>query len=336
MAEGDWQDTPAAGRVRVLSPRGTVHGAGILVAPGLVLSCAHVVAGALGARPGPAPPADPVLLDAAGFPDAPRGTATVVAGGWFPGPLDGAPGGDLAVLATDWRPPDAVRPAPLGRCDAPPGREVRMYGYPGRAPDGLWATARLAGSGGPHPHWVQLDGTGATAAWIAPGFSGAGVWDPAARRVVGMVTAAFNDRQTRAAWMLPLQEAARAWPDLAPALDGHNPPPARPAPAPEPPLPDDRAQFALADALLGIRHVEEDGGAALRQLLPAPLRHGIRSHPRPRLQLFHLVQACVDHREGRRALVDAVRLLDDGSRPARAALALLDELWPADPGGDAR
>ncbi|QDQ13001.1 S1 family peptidase [Streptomyces spectabilis] len=339
MAEGDGQSTPAAGRVRVLTSAGALRGAGIMVAPGSVLTCAHVVAGALRQESSTAP-VGAVGLDVGGHPDLARGEATVVADGWFPGPLDGARGGagdgagggDLAVLTTTWQPPPGVGCARLGPCGDPDRREVHVYGHPARAPDGLWSRASLVGRGGPHRDWVQLDGLDSATAWIEPGFSGAAVWDPATGRVVGMVTAALGDRATRAAWMLPMEAAARLWPALAPAVNGHAPPGAAPR-APKPPT--DHQQFALADALLRVSLVEEDRAATLRRLLPPHIRHGVRDHPRPRLQVFYVVQACVDHHDGRAALVAALRLLDESSAAAGAALALIDEVWPRDPGGDA-
>ncbi|GGV26435.1 trypsin-like peptidase domain-containing protein [Streptomyces spectabilis] len=331
MAEGDGQSTPAAGRVRVLTPTGALRGAGIIVAPGSVLTCAHVVAGAL-RQDGPTAPVGAVGLDVGGHPDRARGEASVAADGWFPGPLDGARGGDLAVLTTTWRPPPGVGFARLGPCGDPDRREVHVYGHPARAPDGLWSRASLVGRGGPHRDWVQLDGLDSATAWIEPGFSGAGVWDPATGRVVGMVTAALGDRGTRAAWMLPMEAAARLWPALAPAVTGHAPPGAAPSAA-KPPT--DHQQFALADALLRVSLVEEDRAATLLRLLPAHIRHGVRDHPRARLQVFYVVQACVDHRDGRAALVAALRMLDESSEAAGAALALFDEVWPQGPGGDA-
>ncbi|MEV6838142.1 trypsin-like peptidase domain-containing protein [Streptomyces sp. NPDC051133] len=331
--------------MRVLSAGGVLRGAGILVRPGTVLTCAHVVASAIGAgEDDPArAPARPVLVDVPGRPDLPAGEATVVPDGWFPGPLAGGSGGDLAVLRTAWSPPDGTAAARLGPCGEPDRREVAMYGHPAGSPDGLWSRARLVGRGGPHPDWVQLEGLGSTGVRVSHGFSGAGVWDPAARRVVGMLTAAYSDQQAKVAWMLPLEAAARMWPDLAPALgtSAHGPEPGAPAGGPpQPPpaepwaaLPSDQEQFALADALLNVPQIEDDGAATLRGLLPARIRRTVRTHPRPRLQLFFVVQACVEHPHGRQALVEALRLLDDESRPARSALELLDRLWPAAPGG---
>ncbi|WP_051855990.1 effector-associated domain 2-containing protein [Streptomyces sp. NRRL B-1347] len=334
MAEGDGQSTPAAGRVRVLTPAGALRGAGIMVAPGSVLTCAHVVAGALRLPAGSAAPTGTVRVDVGGHPGAAPGEAAVAPDGWFPGPVDGGGVGDFAVLTTTWKPPPDVGFARLGPCGEPDRREVSVYGHPARAPDGLWSRANLAGRGGPHMEWVQLDGLDSATAWIEPGFSGAGVWDPATRRVVGMLTAALGDGRTRAAWMLPMEAAARLWPALAPAVNGRPPPGAEPG-GENPQLPTDHQQFALADALLRVSLVEEDRAATLRRLLPAHIRHGVRDHPRARLQVFYVVQACVDHRDGRGALVAALRMLDESSEPARAALALFDEVWPQAPGGDA-
>ncbi|MFR0358920.1 effector-associated domain 2-containing protein [Streptomyces sediminimaris] len=347
MVNGDTADSAALGGVRVLSPRGAVQGAGILVLPGTVLTCAHVVASALRpGRDGLEAPTRAVLVDAPGHPDVAAGEAVVVARGWFPGPLAGGSGADLAVLRTRWSPPRSLAPARLGPCGEPDLREVGACGHPVGAPDGLWSTARLVGRGGPHRDWIQLEGLGAAGARVGPGFSGAGVWDPAARRVVGMITAAYGDRQAKVAWMLPMEAAARMWPDLAGAVE----PPGRGVPggpgrdAPGGPgwwagPPSDRDQFALADALLNVAQVEEDHGAALRGLLPPAIRRAVRTHARPRLQLFFLVQACAEHPGGREALVGALRLLDDESQAAKAALGLFEDLWPAAPaapGGGAR
>ncbi|MFD9907672.1 hypothetical protein [Streptomyces sp. NPDC059063] len=82
-----------------------------------------------------------------------------------------------------------------------------------------------------------------------------------------MVIATYrNTRQDRAAWMLPMQAAARLWPPLAPLLggsapriprlDGSAPQACTPGPDPEPPS--DRHQFALADALVGALRMLDD------------------------------------------------------------------------------
>lgn len=331
MAKGDTAEAAALGRVRVLSARGVVQGAGILVMPGVVLTCAHVVASAVGQGQGQgrpdARPTTAVLVDVPGCPGGAAGEAVVMPDAWFPGPLAGGAGGDLAVLRTGWAPPDGTAVARAGPCGEPDRREVHVYGFPAGAPEGLWSRVRLVGRGGPHRGWIQLEGIGAAGARISHGFSGAGVWDPVARRIVGMITAAYTAPQAKAAWMLPLEAAARMWPGLTAALE---PPVSLLGPSSPP---SDRDQFALADALLNVPLVEDDDGATLRSLLPPRIRRAVRTHDRPRLQLFFLVQACVQHPDGRRALVDSMRLLDDESQPARAVLELVETLWPTVPGG---
>ncbi|MEV2234534.1 trypsin-like peptidase domain-containing protein [Streptomyces phaeochromogenes] len=324
MAHGDTAGAAALGRVRVLSSRGVVQGAGILVMPGVVLTCAHVVASAVSQGRGrtEAVPVGSILVDVPGAPSGTTGEATVVPDGWFPGPLAGGSGSDLAILRTEWTPPDGTTVARVGPCGEPDRREVNMYGFPAGASDGLWSRARLVGRGGPHQDWIQLEGISAVGIRVSHGFSGAGVWDPVARRVVGMITAAYTDSQAKAAWMLPLEAATRMWPELAAALEPLAPPRGSLSP------PSDRDQFTLADALLNVPLIEDDGGATLRGLLPPRIRRTVRAHARPRLQLFFVVQACAEHPDGRRALVESIRLLDDESQPARAALQLVEKLWP--------
>ncbi|MFI1014398.1 trypsin-like peptidase domain-containing protein [Streptomyces sp. NPDC020965] len=418
----------------MLTAGGGVLGAGVYVAPGHVLTCAHVVAAALGAAGGRTPAAPPpgaVFLGAPGSPDAAPVKAVVVDGGWFPGPLDGGRSVDLAVLRFSGPPPGGVVPAVLAASGEPDGRELSVYGHPVAAPAGIWSVVRAVGWGGPHHEWVQLAGTGPTGAGIERGFSGAGVWDPVARGIVGLVTAAYRERGAKVAWMLPLEVAGGLWAPLAGLLAagptdgatartagagtptraatieatvgagaepltrasepatieaaaigaGAEPPtraaatavgaeavaepptgaavteagapttrttPAAPtteapttAATPAAPTtgaaepPSDTDQFAIADALLRIAAVEDDSAATLRRLLPPAIRHNVRTHPRARLQTYYLVQACADHRQGREALTEALRLVDDSSEPARAALALLDRVWPLATGGDA-
>ncbi|MFD9193353.1 trypsin-like peptidase domain-containing protein [Streptomyces phaeochromogenes] len=317
-------------------------GAGVLVFPGVVLTCAHVVASAVGQRQGQdrghtdGVPVDSVLVDIPGDPAGTAGEATVVPDGWFPGPLSGGSDGDLAILRTAWTPPGGAAVARIGPCGEPDRREVNMYGFPSGASDGVWSRARLVGRGGTHRDWIQLEGIGAAGIRIARGFSGAGVWDPVARRVVGMVTAAYTDPQTKVAWMLPFEAAAHMWPRLAEVLEPPAPAQgsARKSGQRSLPPPSDRDQFALADALLNVPLIEDDGGAALRGLLPPRIRRAVRTHVRPRLQLFFLVQACAQHPDGRQALVESLRLLDDESQPARAALELFETHWPTDSVGE--
>jgi hypothetical protein len=195
-------------------------------------------------------------------------------------------------------------------------------GYPRGAPAGIIATARLTGRGGPCPEWLQLDGLRTTGAVVERGFSGAAVWDPARRRVVGLVTAGHTDRALKVAWMLPVEAAVRLWPPLSGALRSPSRPPCTPPPV--------QQQYDLADALLDVPQIGYDSGRALREALPPAVRRNIRDHPWPRQQLHAVVQACTDHPDGCEALRAAVLSLGGGSVSALGALEVLDRICCVD------
>ena len=113
--------------VRVLAADGTYAGLGYRIAPDLVITCAHVVAAALGTDPRePTPPTGKVLLD---LPFAPGGEAGIQASaalapdGWLP-VGEGSKATDLALLRID----DAGTTLPLPRS---PGRPSPLTLAPG-------------------------------------------------------------------------------------------------------------------------------------------------------------------------------------------------------------
>lgn len=323
---------PERGQVRVLARDGSLSGAGVLVArqgaAPHVLTCAHVVTGALGE------PSGTLIVDLPGRDwSAP---AHPLAEGWSPPPPldDPVPGtdltghGDLAVLALGPGHPGlplGCGPVPLARCGPPDGQRVSVIGYPRGASAGIIATARLAGTGGACPEWVQLDGLRPTGAVVERGFSGAAVWDPARRRVIGLVTAAHTDRSAKVAWMLPVEAAVRLWPPLAGAVRG----PGRQRCTP----PSLEQRYALADALLDVPQIGYDSGRTLRAELPPPIRRNIRDHVFPRQQLQAVVESCTGHEDGCRALRSAVLNLGGGSVAAGEAAALLSRICCTGEGG---
>src|SRR2546421_4824705 len=131
-ASGGW-------RVRICLPAGPVCGAGVLIDPEHVVTCAHVVPG------GRHTPEGAVVE----FPDSADRRArhvTVVA---FEPPGDGERG-DVAVLRlTGAAPPDVV-PARLAACGTvTAGREGRAYRLAGPGPAGGGAPGRLVRRNGP-------------------------------------------------------------------------------------------------------------------------------------------------------------------------------------------
>ncbi|MER5580578.1 trypsin-like peptidase domain-containing protein [Streptomyces asoensis] len=186
---------------------GRVAGAGFLVTPRRVLTCAHVVH-----------EADPQALtvtftERPGLPAVP---ARVIAdGGWGGGTADP---GDLAVLELAYDAP--IAPAALAPVDAAhdrrPGRPRKLvvYGFPLGFDEGTLAEYRITATQLLNREWIQLEAWQPGGQPLAPGFSGAAVTLADTGEVVGMVTAAAGDRGVHNGRMMPTEVMARYWPDL--------------------------------------------------------------------------------------------------------------------------
>ncbi|MGQ4459254.1 nSTAND1 domain-containing NTPase [[Kitasatospora] papulosa] len=176
--------------MRIRSVDGDVAGAGFLVGPDLVCTCAHVVEEAFGL---PAPvdkaPGGSVNLDFPLLSARPSARASVVS--WRHG------GADVALLRLD-RPVEGARP--VGLVD---GTDVwehpfRVFGHPDGADHGVWVrgTLRAGMAAGLLQMEAHLPGPRVT-----EGFSGSPVWDDAQGGVVGMTVAAHRGEST--AYLLP-------------------------------------------------------------------------------------------------------------------------------------
>ncbi|MEV7585279.1 nSTAND1 domain-containing NTPase [Streptomyces erythrochromogenes] len=178
-----------ASQVRIRSADGEVVGAGFLVAPDLVCTCAHVIGRARGPAPGDDPAAGSVDLDFPLVEGRPAARAGVVS--WR------HEGRDVALLRLN-APVAGSRPAPLVDGTSVWGHTFRALGYPYGADQGVWASGVLrAGQGS---GWVQMEVRGSGPA-IVGGFSGSPVWDDAQDGVVGMTVAAHQGDRT--AYLLP-------------------------------------------------------------------------------------------------------------------------------------
>ncbi|MFJ8104878.1 trypsin-like peptidase domain-containing protein [Streptomyces sp. NPDC096132] len=187
---------------------GQVAGAGFLITPRKVLTCAHVV------RQGGA--ADALTVTFTERPGSPAVPARVIAdGGWGGGPTDL---GDLAVLELAYDVP--IAPAALAPVDAAHGqradrpRKLVVYGFPVGFDEGTLAEYRITATQLLNREWIQLEAWQPGGQPLAPGFSGAAVTLADTGEVVGMVTAAAGAQGVHNGRMMPTEVMARYWPDL--------------------------------------------------------------------------------------------------------------------------
>lgn len=177
-------------------------GGGVLLAGGLVLTCAHVVNAALGRRPESAQrPEDPVLVD---FPlsRTAANSARVVA--WSP--LVELGEGDVAVVALDGGASHALEPLPLIVRTVPADELLKVFGFPSYRPKGVWKReVQVAGplAGG----WQQLLGGRDRGYKLQAGFSGCPIMDPAGQ-VVAVCTQAELDPEVDAGAAIPVLVSA--------------------------------------------------------------------------------------------------------------------------------
>jgi hypothetical protein len=200
---------PESAVARFRDRRGAVVGAGFLVAEGLVVTCAHVLAAATG-QDERLPPGGPVTVE---FPvrgplGPARCTATVV--GWTPTRPDDR--GDIAVLRLDGDVPDGVRAARLSPAPAPAGGEIDALGFPDAlAEQGLWARGRIRKEQA--TGWLQIDSVPGGPR-ISPGFSGTPVFSAEAGGVIGMVVAVVRDAEHTTTFLNPARTLVAEHPEL--------------------------------------------------------------------------------------------------------------------------
>ena len=203
------QESLEASLVRIRTADGGVVGAGFLVGERHILTCAHVVAGALGlADDTPDKPQAPVYLDIPRV--APRKLLTARVVLWRPPRTDG--GDDIAGLELDGDPPHGAQAAPLAQVEDLWEHSFRAFGFPRGQDTDVWATGRLLGR--QVTNWVQIEDVKEPGFAVEPGFSGTPVWDSQVEAVVGMVVAAERRTDLKTAFAIPVDVLARSWPLL--------------------------------------------------------------------------------------------------------------------------
>jgi Effector-associated domain 2/Trypsin-like peptidase domain len=287
--------TPEGWQVRVRLPAGPVCGAGILVSPAHVLTCAHVVPGGRAAPEG-------ITVDFPGSAELRALPVRIVE--WFPPSADR---GDLAVLAVDSPVPPDVRPAPLRWCGpVATGRDVRIYRHSPGAGQGAWVPARLAGPAMAEAERVRLEGAEVTDFRLQLSFSGTGVVDTASGEVIGMVVTEDQVTASKMAWMVPVETVAGYWPDLL---------------APSPAEVVARRAGAVMELVTAISELPSMRGQQGRDQVVNLLRWQIASaigrHPERRFDVLSIVRACLDYPGGLHELLDILRGLEGDAAAMR-------------------
>ncbi|MGV4885127.1 nSTAND1 domain-containing NTPase [Streptomyces viridosporus] len=205
------EEVLAAATVQVASADGHIGGLGVLIAPTLVLTCAHVVLGAARlpltrAEPPDAPVRVRLVLAATG-----EETGAVVRH-WVPVRGDG--GGDVAVLALD-RPPAGARPVLMVAPHTVWDHRAMVFGLPDDGTGGGWHTAVLRGRTGTGR--LQMSPLDAQADPVQPGFSGSAVWDLELGAAVGIVVSVSSSRRGQS-FCIPTRTVLDEVPELAELL----------------------------------------------------------------------------------------------------------------------
>ncbi|MFE5242364.1 MULTISPECIES: serine protease [unclassified Streptomyces] len=202
--------------VRVKGPDGAIGGAGFLIAPDLVLTCAHVVSDALDRhREETVEVGTEVTVDVplAGNADGvDEGDHAAAVQRWIPIRPDQT--GDIAVLRLPHRIPGA-RPLPV--VDSHRGvwdHDARAVGFTDDNPDGIWQSGRFRGP--TRQGWIQLSRANSEAVHVKGGFSGSPVWDNDLGAAVGMMVAAQPVREAQQAFVLRIRTLLKEAPELAP------------------------------------------------------------------------------------------------------------------------
>ncbi|MET9844031.1 effector-associated domain 2-containing protein [Streptomyces ossamyceticus] len=291
--------------VAIKDSRGRVTGSGFMLTRNLVLTCAHVVADALGTAPSGDRPRGEVQVRLPALLTDLR--AEVMAGGWLP--LGDDRQGDLAVLSLLV---PAAQSVPASRVNRPrAGAAVHLYGYDRhvglRRWNGVVRHTPAVGSTG----WTRLEFTHREP---LPGMSGVPVIDSDTGAVVGMLLAAGQDDDARAVgWMLSVQDALDHVPVRRPRDDRHGL--------------TARDAGVLAESLTEAMALAGPGAVDLLvRLIPPAIAGAMPRSPVPRLQLMALVMTCARHANGLRALTAALETLVPGSVELESFTTLVDKL----------
>src|SRR5215467_5552688 len=185
-----------------------VLGAGFLVDPRHVITCAHTVNDVLGRdRDDEEQPREDLELN---FPFADRQQnvkANVVA--WRP---VGDGHHDIAVLRLKDHPPPSARPVRIVPAERVTGHRFIAWGFPLENAGEMLAEGTIQRRRGDDR--IHVTGTEVTGQAVRRGFSGTAVWDQVLGGVIGMVVAADPDPASKTAYLVPTDVLTEVWPAL--------------------------------------------------------------------------------------------------------------------------
>lgn len=175
-----------------------------------MLTCAHVVARALGLPDGDlaSAPQGEITVD---FPRVAPGKHRVgKVAVWRPVQLDGS--GDVAGLVLTEAAPGGAEPAHLVTAEDVWGHDFRAFGFPPGRDEGVWACGKFLGQAA--NGLIQLGDDRSGGFSIGPGFSGTPVWDEQDGGVAGIAVASEARPSARTSYLLPIETLVELWPVL--------------------------------------------------------------------------------------------------------------------------
>lgn len=202
--------------VRIYSKEGGfVVGAGFLVSQQYILTCAHVIAGALDVdRCSAKAPKDEIVLDFPRVAHTKRLRARVVF--WRPVDLlEEEEEEDIAGLELIDLVPDEAKPQGLVLGHNSSEHEFEAFGFPKGEHNGVWASGilrRRTANGR-----IQIEDTKQSGYRLEQGFSGTPVWDRKIQGIVGIAVSADQERpEAKVAFIIPTDILTKAWDKLIP------------------------------------------------------------------------------------------------------------------------
>ncbi|MFI6318661.1 P-loop NTPase fold protein [Nonomuraea sp. NPDC050556] len=192
---------------QILDKEGRLRGAGVLVAPDLVLTCAHVIE----------PDAELGVRVQVGFPFSSSGRLEgEVVFSLPPEPKVRTRVNDLAGIRLIGPLPTDLRPAKLVS-DLSTRQRVRIYGFPSGWDDGAWAAAETVGG---LPGGLFQLGPSGNGRRVERGFSGAPVWSEDGEGALGIVVSVEESETSHTALMYSTDTLLKAWPELGQLIEG--------------------------------------------------------------------------------------------------------------------